>query len=65
MSVYPVGGEGRGVPGVVGDWGGLGRAIPVPHQTSSQDPIFSHIPGLSPTHGQMKAILMYLMRFPR
>ena len=55
---------GEGVPGVWdegGSWEGytgvLPRHLPVP--------IFSLFPALRPTYGQMKAISMYSMRFPK
>ena len=63
---HDAGSRGRGevYPGY-GTGGWVGRAIPVPHQTSSQGPIFSIFKVKSPTHGQMKAIPSYSMRFPR
>ena len=45
--------------------GVAGRAIPVPRPVPVPYPIFSHILASGPTHGQMKAILMVSMRFPR
>ena len=47
---------GRGVPGVVRDWGGPGGAIPGTHPVPSQGPIYSIIQSQGPTYGQMKAI---------
>ena len=57
-------GRGGVYPGC-GMAGWAGRAIPVPYPAPSQDPIISHIPGLSPTYGQMKAKYTVLLRFPR
>ena len=42
-----------------------GRAIPVPRPIPSQDPNLTIFQPQGPTHGQMRAILRYSMRFPR
>ena len=59
-------GTGRGgvYPGY-GTWGWLGGAIPVPRPHPFQDPELDIFYKIDPTHGQMKAILMTLMRFLR
>ena len=57
-------GRGRGVPGVVQlgvGWEGYTRYPP----STLLGPIFSIFLRLRPYHGQMKAILRYLMRFPQ
>ena len=56
---------GRGVPGVGHGWVGTGEGYTGTLPSPSQYPYFSHILALSPTHGQMKAYFMVLMRFPR
>ena len=63
--MYPVVGYGGGVYPGYGTRVVAGRAIPVPHQTPSQTPILSIFHASDPTYGQMKAILVYLMRFLR
>ena len=57
-------GWGGGVPGVVGLGGSVGGLYRYPGPPS-QDPIFSIYLVLDPTHGQMRAILVSMMRFPR
>ena len=54
----------EGVPGVW-DRRVAGRAIPVPHPSTIPGPIFSIFLAIRPTHGQMKAILRFMMRFLR
>ena len=54
---------GRGVPGVWDDWGGWeGYTGTTP--STIPGPIFSHIPEVRASYGQMKAILEVFMRFP-
>ena len=71
MPVHPCSREcstarcGRGVPGVGEDWVGTGGVLPGYSTQPSQDPYFSHILRLGPTHGQMKRFLRFMMRFPR
>ena len=60
--VYPGWG---GVPGVGGGLGGSGGCTTGTQAQPSQVPIFSHYSALSPTYGQMKLFLVFLMRFPR
>ena len=57
-------GEG-GVPGVVGMWVGTGEGYTGTQPPNIPGPIFNHILKIDPTHGQMKAFFMILMRFPR
>ena len=57
-------GWGEGVPGVGGDGWVPGRAIPVPSPRVPYPSYFSIYKAEGPTHGQMKAILSTLRRFP-
>ena len=61
--VYP-GWWGRGVSGV-GSRVGLEGCYTGTHQDPSQEPIFNIFQDPDPTHGQMKAFSVKLMRFPR
>ena len=56
---------GRVYPGWCGSWVGLEGYYTGTPSHPSQDPIFNIFLRLKPTHGQMKAILRYLVRFPR
>ena len=53
-----------GVPGV-GWLGGYLEGYTGYYPDCSQDPYLVIFQALEPTHGQMKGILVYLMRFPR
>ena len=62
--MMPASGEGV-YPGWVGTWGGLGGCYTGYLPGTLQDPYLVIFREAEPTHGQMKAILDYLMRFLR
>ena len=49
---------------MVGSWVGAGRGYTGYPPSTIPGPIFNIFLRLRPTHGQMKAILRFLMRFP-
>ena len=55
---------GEGVPGVGGDWVVAGEGYTGTHHQPSQGPILTIFLASDPTHGQMKVILLFSMRFP-
>ena len=48
-----------------GDRVGGGRGYTGPHPVPSQDRYLPYSEAKGPTHGQMKAILEFIMRFPK